>query len=171
MKQISKICISVALLLLAGGCFTIRYDAKGGVTIDPHIETFSVQLFVNRASLVEPTFSQDFTDELKSYIENNTSLRLINGMGDVDFSGVITTYEISAQAISANDESAMTRFTIGIKFEYKDRKQPENNFEKTVSAYRDFDNTESFSSVQDELSEEIMDEIIELVFNAAFVNW
>ncbi len=171
MIKFSNIILFTFITLFSGGCFTIKYDAKGGVSIPPHIQTFSVQLFDNRARLVEPTFSQRFTDELKVYIENNTSLRLINGIGDADFSGQITTYEITPQAISAGEQSELTRFSIAVKVEYKDQKQPEQDFEKTISAFRDFPSSSAFNSVEEELSQQIMEEIVELVFNAAFVNW
>jgi hypothetical protein len=103
----------IALLLLESGCFSLRYDFKGGVSIDPKIKTFSVQYFDNKATLVEPLFSQTFTEELKQFIENNTNLRLVNGRGDVDFSGFVQTYRITPQAITSGETASKTRFTIG----------------------------------------------------------
>lgn len=169
-RFLTKIFILTAFIITES-CFSLKYDFKGGVNIPTHIQTFSVQFFENRAKLVEPTFSQRFTDELKAHLEGNTSLRLVNGMGDVDFSGTITKYQITPQAVSAGDLSALTRFTIAVKLEYRDQKVPENEFDKTISAYREFPTSEPFSSVEESLSEEIMDEIIEQIFNAAFVNW
>lgn len=171
MKKLPSIIIISVFFITLESCFTINYDFKGGVNIPAHIKSYSVQFFENRAKLIEPTFSQRFTDELKAYLESNTNLRLVNGIGDIDFSGVITKYNITPQAISAGDQAAMTRFTIAVKLEYKDQKIPENDFEKTISAHRDFPTSDAFSSVESELSQEIMEEIIEQVFNAAFVNW
>lgn len=174
-KSIYKVQILLAIAgLFVSSCFSLRYDFKGGVTIPPHIKTFSVQYFDNRAQLVEPTFSQKFTDELRQYIESNTNLRYVRGMGDIDFSGTISTYQITPQAFSSTggqDQAAMTRFSIGIKATYTDVKEPDNDFDKTVSGYREFESTTSFSSVEESLSEEIREEIIEQLFNAAFVNW
>lgn len=171
MKRFLTVIMAFAPLLIAYSCFSLKYDFKGGVNIPAHVQTFSVQFFENRAKLVEPTFSQRFTDELKAHLEGNTSLRLVNGMGDIDFSGTITTYQITPQAVSAGDQSALTRFTIAVKLEYSDQKIPENEFEKSISAYREFPTSEPFSSVEESLSQEIMEEIIEQIFNAAFVNW
>ncbi len=160
--------------LLVAGCFSLKYDLKGGITIPPYVKTFSVQYFDNRAQLVEPTFSQRFTDELRQYIESNSNLKYVRGMGDVDFSGTISTYQISPQAISSSsgtNQAAMTRFSIAVKAKYTDVKEPDNDFEKSVSGYRDFESTQNFSSVEENLSEEIREELIEQIFNAAFVNW
>lgn len=157
--------------LIFGGCFSMKYDFKGGVTIRPEIKTFSVQYFDNRAQLVEPSFSQRFTDALREHIENNTSLRYVNGLGDIDFSGSIESYEITPQSITSGETAAMTRFNIGVKVSYMDTQKPEEDFEKSVSEFREFESSQSFSSVELELSDEIIDEIIEQIFNAAFVNW
>lgn len=171
MKKLVNTALIILTLSLAGGCFSLNYDFKGGVSIPTHVSSFSVQFFENRAKLVEPTFSQTITEELKEYIQSNTNLRQSNSVGDVDFSGVITDYQISPQAISSGDESAMTRFTISVKVNYRDQKDPEQNFEKSISAFREFETSTSFTSVEEELTEDIVDELIELIFNAAFVNW
>jgi hypothetical protein len=166
--------ISLAAMLLMDSCFSIKYDFKGGVSIPANIKTFSVQYFDNRAQLVEPTFSQRFTDALREYVESNTNLRYVRGIGDIDFSGTISTYKITPQAISSSggkDVASMTRFTIGIKANYIDTKDQDNDFEKTVTGYRDFNSQTNFSSVEGDLADEIMDELVEQIFIAAFVNW
>ena len=159
------------LLLSLMGCFSIRYDMKGGVEIDPAIQTASVQYFNNRAMQVEPTLSQKFTDALKEYIESNTKLRLVNTLGDVDFSGEITDYKTQSVAISAGDVAAKTRFTITIRVKYSNSINPDNNFDTSFSRYREFESTQSLSSVEASLTDEIINEIIEQIFNKAFVNW
>lgn len=159
------------IALLLGGCFSMNYDFKGGVAIDPKIKTFSVQYFDNRASLVEPLFSQKFTEELKLYIQNNTDLRMVTGRGDIDFSGVVKTYKITPQAISSGETAANTRFSIGIQVNYANSIDPDDDFEKTFSQYKEFESTTSFNEVEDVLSTEIREELIEQVFNEAFVNW
>jgi hypothetical protein len=170
MKHFSLLKI-VLIAILFGSCFSMRYDFKGGVAIDPKLKTFSVQYFDNRASLVEPTFSQIFTEELKNYIENNTGLRLISGRGDIDFSGIISNYEITPQAISSGEVAAKTRFSIGVDVKFKNSINPKEDFDRNFTQFRDFESTSNFSTVEDGLSVEIRAEIIEQIFNAAFVNW
>jgi hypothetical protein len=157
--------------VLFSHCFSLRYDMKGGADIDPKIQTVSVQYFNNRALRVEPSLSQKFTDALKSYMENNTKLRLVNTIGDVDFSGEISDYKIEPTAIAAGDVAAKTRFTITIRVKYTNSIKPDDSFDSSFSRYREFDSNSDFSSVEAALSEEIVDEIIEQIFNKAFVNW
>jgi hypothetical protein len=152
-------------------CFTLRYDMKGGADIDPKIETVSVQYFNNRALRVEPSLSQKFTDGLKEYMEGNTKLRVVNTIGDVDFSGEVTDYKFEPTAISAGDIAAKTRFTITIRVKYNNSINPDDSFDSSFSRYREFESTSDLSSVEGALSKEITDEIIEQIFNKAFVNW
>ncbi|MBN1597272.1 MAG: LptE family protein [Bacteroidales bacterium] len=155
---------------LAGSCFTINYSFKGA-DIPPEITTVSVQYFNNRATRIEPTLSQNFTDALKEYIESNTKLRIVNTIGDVDFSGEIKDYQISPAAITSGDVAAKTRFTISVRVKYTNSVNPDENYDTEFSRYREFDSTEDFSSVEAGLTEEIIEEIIEQIFNKTFVNW
>lgn len=157
--------------ILFGSCFSMKYDFKGGVAIDPNIKTVSVQYFDNKATLVEPSYSQSFTERLKLHIQKNTNLRLVSGRGDVDFSGFISTYQITPQAISSGDQAAQTRFTIAVKVKYQNNINPDDEYDRSFSQFREFESSSSFSDVEVKLRDEITEEIYEQIFNAAFVNW
>jgi hypothetical protein len=104
-------------------------------------------------------------------MEGNTKLRMINTIGDHDFSGEIKDYRITPAAIAADDQAAKTRFTITIRVKYTNSIDPDSSFDSSFSRFRDFDSTQDFSTVEAELSDEIVEEIIEQIFNKAFVNW
>jgi hypothetical protein len=161
--------ITLLSVIIFSSCFSVRYDLKGGAEIQG--STVSVQYFDNRATRVEPTLSQRLTNELRDYMESNTKLREVNTIGDHDFSGEITNYKISPVAIAAGDQAAKTRFTITIRVKYVNSIDPESSFDTSFSRFRDFDSTQDFSLVEANLSDEIIEEIIEQVFNKAFVNW
>jgi len=162
---------AILIAFLFTGCFSIRYDMKGGADINPAIQTVSVQYFNNRATRVNPLLSQNFTDKLKQYLESNSRMRVINTVGDVDFSGEITGYDFKPQAISEGDIAAKTRFTITFRVKYTNSVEPEKSFDTSFSRFRDYDSNLSFDDVEASLSEEIIEEIIEQIFNRAFVNW
>ena len=104
-------------------------------------------------------------------MENNTKLRLVNTLGDVDFSGEITDYKTQSVAISGENVAQKRRFTITIRVKFTNAINPEDNFDTSFSGYRDFDSSQNLSGVGASLTEEIIDEIIEDIFNKAFVNW
>ena len=74
-------------------------------------------------------------------------------------------------AISGNDQAALTRFTIGVKVSYTNNLDPDLSFEETFSQYRDYESSQQFESVRSELTEAIIEEINQDIFNRAFVNW
>ena len=61
--------------------------------------------------------------------------------------------------------------SIAIKIKYNNSFDDKQNFETTFSRYRDYASSENIVDVEDGLIEEISKELIEDVFNKAFVNW
>jgi len=165
---------NIYLLLLLLGIFAqgckVTYSFTGA-SISPETKTFSVQYFPNRANIVVPTLSQQLTDALRQKFQAQTSLKLVQGMGDVDFDGEITGYETRPEAIQANETAALNRLTITIRVKYTNTIDPDKSFDKTFSRFETYSSTESLQSVEGELIKKILDQLTDDVFNAAFVNW
>lgn len=170
LRKIINITLIFVLSSLFESCFTISYTATGA-SLDPSLKTLSVQYFDNRAPIIEPGLSQKFTDDMKNYMESNTNLRLVNGVGDVNFEGTITGYDIKPTAIVSGDQAAQNRFTITVKVKFTNSAQPDLDYDQSFSRYKDYDSSKDFGSVKDELTNEILNEIIDQIFNKAFVNW
>ena len=142
-----------------------------GASISPDVKTVSVQYFPNRARIINPTMSQEFTDALKDKIRGQTNLVFVNDLGDVNFVGEITDYRTDPVAIAGDDRANLTRFTVTIRVKYSNAIDVEQDFERVFTKYEDFDSSQDFSSVEQSLVEEIIEAITEEIFNAAFVNW
>lgn len=142
-----------------------------GASIPENINSFSVQYFDNRAPLINPVLSQNFTEGLKDRISNESRLNLVNGTGDVDFSGEITGYSVRPMAIQADAVSAETRLSMTIKVRYKNYKDPKLNWESSFSAFRDFPSDQNINAVENDLTTEMIEEITENIFNKAFADW
>ena len=54
---------------------------------------------------------------------------------------------------------------------FTNEKDPDKNFESSFSHYEDFDADRSLDEVEEELVPEILEKIIEDIFNRAVVNW
>ena len=135
------------------------------------LKTVSVDYFQNRAALAPPVLSQYLTEELKDLCERQTNMNLVTGTGDAHFEGEITAYSTRPMAIAGGDQVELTRFTIGIRVRYTNGMDDEWSFENTFSQYRDYESSQSFESVKNALTEEIIEDITEDIFNRAFVNW
>jgi hypothetical protein len=168
LKRLFLILLAAEVLVL-NGC-TVKYKFSGAI-ISPLAKTFSVIYFQNRAPLVQPGLSQYITDALIDKCKTQTSLKYINGTGDVNFEGEISDYNTRPLTVAADARAAMNRFTISIKVKFTNAIEPDYSFEQTFSRYEDYDSNFDLSSVEKELSDKIVEMIVEDIFNKAFVNW
>jgi hypothetical protein len=65
----------------------------------------------------------------------------------------------------------MNRFTIAVRVKFTNVADPEKSFEQTFSRYEDYSSLSNLSEVEADLSENIVEMLVEDIFNAAFVNW
>lgn len=161
------------LVIIAGAASQsckISYSLTG-VTINTQIKTVSIQYFDNRAPLVQAQLSQVFTDALKDKIQGQTSLSLVTGYGDVDFSGEIKNYETRPQAITGEETAALNRLSITVRVKFENAVEPEKNFDTSFTKSEDYESSKDPSSVEDELIKLIVENLVEDIFNKAFVNW
>ena len=145
------------------------YSFNGASTTG--LKTVSIQYFQNRAPLVQPGLSQYITDALIDKCKAQTKLGYINGNGDVNFEGVISDYNTRPSTVGADATAATNRFTISVKVKFTNAVNPELSFEQTFSRYEDYNGNLNLSDVEKELSDKIIEMIVEDIFNQAFVNW
>lgn len=165
--------ISLLLLFLAGICIisgcTVKYSFSGAST--QGLKTVSVQYFQNRALLVQPGLSQNLTNDLIDKCKAQTNLQYVTGIGDANFEGEISDYSTKPLTVAADAFAAMNRFTISVKVKFTNSVNPDLSYEQSFSRYEDYDSSLDLSQVEDDLSNKILETIIEDIFNRAFVNW
>jgi len=158
---------------LLNGC-KINYSFSGA-NISPEIKTVSVQFFPNRVTpgngFVNPNFSQTFTDALKDKIKAQTSLNFASDIGDVDFEGEITKYKAEPLAVTGRQIAELNRFTITVRVKYTNTFNSDESFDNQFSRYEDYQSSKDLQSVEQDLSEKILEQLTEDIFNQAFVNW
>jgi hypothetical protein len=142
-----------------------------GVNISPEVLTYSVDYFPNRAPIVQAQLSQVFTDALMDKIQGSTSLDLATGGGDVQFSGEITGYNTRPTAITGEETAARNRLTITVRVKYTNLVEPELDYDTSFSRYEDYDASQNLTDVENELIELIVENLVEDIFNRAFVSW
>ncbi|HUS85747.1 MAG TPA: LptE family protein [Bacteroidales bacterium] len=161
--------VIIILAVTLPGC-KVTYSFSGA-SISQAVKTINVQYFQNRASLVQPWLSQYFTDELMDKCRAQTNLQFVNDFGDVNFEGEIADYRTQPLTVSGNATAAMNRFTIAIRVKFTNTVEPEFSYDKTFSRYEDYSSSKILGEVEQELSEKIIEQLIEDIFNEAFVNW
>jgi hypothetical protein len=168
LKNFFVIALILGIVLISGCKVTYSFT---GASISADVKTISIQYFQNRASLVQPGLSQTITDALTDKCKAQTSLSFVKGLGDVNFEGEITDYNTRPLTVAADAQAATNRFTITVKVKFTNSVQPEYSFEQSFSRYEDYNSNLDLSQVEKELSDKIVDLLVEDIFNKAFVNW
>ena len=159
------------LTLLLNSCSLFRaYDPRG-TNIPEDVQTFSVDFFNNEAAIVNPQLSIQFTEKIKTKFQSETRLKLINGEGDYKMGGIIKDYRIEPATRTANIGTSENQLTIAVRVDFVCDKHPEKNFSKEFSFFRTYDATQSLSAVENNLSAEISDNIVQQIFAAIALDW
>lgn len=171
MKKQYTIYKYTAILFL---CLTLSscgvYNFTGTGQIDA--ETFQVNYFLNNAELVEPGIERTFTTTLQDLIQGQTSLSLTNSNADLLYEGEITQYRISPMTATADQTAAQNRLYIAINVRFTNKRNPDDDFEKTFSHFRDYPANELLTgSTLSGYLEEIYERITQDVFNASLAKW
>jgi hypothetical protein len=162
--------ITLILIVIFSNSSCIKYSFSGA-SVPVEAKSVSVKTFPNNASLVNPTLSSQFTEELRTKIQSQSNLMLNESSADLTFEGEITHYYTQPIAIQGNQTAALNRLTITINVRYSNRFNEKQNFEQSFSRYLDYDSSKNLSEVEGELIRQISALLVEDIFNKAFVNW
>lgn len=168
MKKKSIIFFSAVSLLFLVGCGVYKLNT-GDVGA---AKTIQVDFFPNQASLIEPSLSQRFTQDLQDLFLQQTSLSLIPSGGDLRFEGEITGYRVNPMSATSQQTAAQNRLTITVNVRYYNKFKEEDDFEKSFSFYSDFAaDAQLTGGVLDAALDEILDRITQDIFNASVGKW
>jgi hypothetical protein len=165
-------------MIAISGCGVYSFT---GANISPNIKTISIQTFYDEVGTGPPNLSQLFTEKIRDYYQQNTSLTIVPNEGDLQLEGSIVGYRLTPMAPRASgsqnfddaDIAALQRLTITVKVTYLNTQDDSYDFEdQNFSFYLDYDpEKEDFNAIEATLVEEIYDAIVLDIFNASVANW
>ena len=162
-------CAGVALL--AAGCgMTVKYSLSGA-SIPPDAKTFSVAYFPNNATMVAPILSSTLTDALVDMFTRRTRLMQVEEGGDFAFEGEIINYTSTTASVSSDDYALLNRLTITIKVRFTNALDEKQSWNRTFTAYEDYESTRLLTEVEGELIPQIVDKLVTDIFQASASNW
>ncbi|MDR0714744.1 MAG: LPS assembly lipoprotein LptE [Bacteroidales bacterium] len=161
--------VFLAALLLPFSCGKIVFNMSGA-SVAP-AKTCQVNYIENRAEIVNPRLSYLVTEGLKDKIQANSSLKLVNNNADVMFEGEITGYNVQPQAVAATGVAAKDRLTVTVKIKFSNEVKPENSYEKSFSRFAEYSSGTAFTTVEGQLVDEILEQLMDDIFNEAFSTW
>jgi hypothetical protein len=169
---IRKIVMTVALWVAAILTQSCGIYSFTGTSIQPDVNTVTINYFEYTAMKVNPSLSNQLTEAVQEKFLKLTRLELVDMDGDLEITGAVTGYDVKAAAVTANEQAATSRLTVTVKISFTNRKYPEDDFQdKSFSAYADFDAMQSLDAVEASLCEEIVEKIVDDIFNATVARW
>ena len=158
---------AAAVLLCACGIYSFT-----GTSIENDVNTITINFFEYKAQKVNPTLSNDLTEALRTRFRRSTRLEQVEVDGDLEITGSVTGYNVAAAAITANEVAARNRLSVTVSVDFTNRKHPEDDFNgQAFTSYAEYDSTNSLDAVESSLCAEIIDKIIEDIFNATVAQW
>jgi hypothetical protein len=160
----------ISILLCAvifQGCYTFS-----GASLSPDLKTVYISYFQNRASIVQPTLSQAFTEKLKDKLVSQTKLTLSNDQSaDLTFEGYISDYSTQPITIQGNETAAQNRLSITVFVKFVNTKDNKLSYESSFTRHFDYDSKLNLSSIESEAVTEITRQLVDDIFNRAASNW
>lgn len=164
-----RLLLLTILALSISGCGIYSFS---GTSIQPDVKTITIATLDYKAMRVNPSLANNLSEKLRDNFRRMTSLEQVEMDGDLQIDGDITAYDVRASAVTANEVAAQNRLTVTVNINFTNRKYPEDSFEKkSFSAYADYDSNNSLDAVENDLCQEIIDKLVEDIFNATVAQW
>ncbi|MCM1301609.1 MAG: LPS assembly lipoprotein LptE [Alistipes senegalensis] len=168
---IVRFSLALVALFVASGCgVAIKYSLSGA-SIPPDAKTFSVAYFPNNATMVSPILSSTMTEALVDMFTRRTRLVQVEEGGDFAFEGEIVNYTSVTASVSSDDYALLNRLTITVKVRFTNAVDEKASWNRTFSAYEDYESTRLLTEVEGELIPQIVDKIVTDIFQASASNW
>lgn len=168
-KPLAYLAMSVAALLLTIAC-SISYSFTGTNINYDVIKTIQIDKIANRAPYGWAPMEAMFNNKLQDKYANSTRLRLVKRNGDLQVAGEITGYDQFNKAVSADGYSSQVQLKLTVNIRFRNNKMNQQ-WEKQFSATTQYDARQSLATVQEGLVNEMIDDIVDQIFNATVADW
>ncbi len=172
MKRILKPIVLLSLIVIISAGCSVSYKFNGASIDYSKTKTITISNFPNNAPLNYSLMESQFNDALTGIFARQTRLTQVNNNGDLQLEGEIYDYSLTPLAIGSNAYASETKLTLIIKVTFINNSNPEESFtSRSFSANRTFSNTSTLNEVQETYVTEMIDEIVDAIFNATVANW
>jgi len=163
-----KLIVILLAALMLNSCGIYSFS---GTSIKPDVNSITINYIEYRALRVNPAFSNELTEALRNQFRRMTRLEQVDKDGDMEISGEVTGYDVTAAAVTADEVAARNKLTVTVKITFTDKKHPDEDFDKSFTAYSEYDSTNTLDAVESSLCSEIIEKLVEDIFNASVAQW
>ena len=171
-KRLGYVGMMLLTVVMLTAC-SISYKFNGSSIDYTKVKTITFETFPNRSSgFVWGPMESMFNTALQDIYMQQTRLQQVKRGGDLELSGEITNYDAYNKGVGADGYSTMAELRMTVRVNFTNRSNPSENFEsKQFSSSREYDATQQLASVQDELVNQMIKDIVEQIFNSTVANW
>lgn len=143
-----------------------------GASIDyTKTKTIRIADFPIRSSYVWGPMGPMFNNQLKDVFANHTHLQQVKRGGDLVIEGEITQYSQRNKSVSSEGYSSQTELSMTVNVRFTNNTNHSQDFEKQFTSTKSYETTQSLSSVQQELVDQMCKDLTDQIFNATVANW
>lgn len=168
-KALTHTALALSLTLLAA-C-SVSYSFNGSSINYDIIHSISIDKFPIRSAYVWAPMESMFYSSLSDEFATKTKLEVLKRNADLQLSGEITEYSQTNKSISSEGYSAQTQLKMTVNVRFVNNTDHTQDFEQQFSATSEYDSSQQLASVQEELVQEMIDDIVDQIFNATVANW
>lgn len=159
------------LCITAWAACSVKYRLDGASIDYTKTKTIQIADFPIRASYVWGPMAPMFNNKLKDVFASHTKLIQVKRNGDLKIEGEITQYSQRNKSVSADGHSAQTELTMTVNVRFTNNAKHDEDFERQFSSSKSYENTQSLSSVQEDLVTQMVEDITDQIYNATVANW
>ena len=170
-KRKAVLLVAAVMSCILAAC-TISYKFNGSSINYDKVKTISFENFPNRsAAFVWGPMESMFNTALQDIYVQQTRLKQVRQGGDLELSGEITNYNAYNKGIGSDGYSTMAELRMTVNVRFVNNTNHVEDFEQQFSASREYNSSQQLSAVQEDLVDQMIDEIVEQIFNATVANW
>lgn len=160
--------LTATALLLA--C-SVTYKFNGSSINYDKVKSISIDKFPIRSAYVWSPMESMFYNTLTDAFAQKTKLQVLKRNGDMQLAGEIVEYSQTNKSIAADGFSAQTQLKITVNVRFTNNTNHEEDFEQRFSATAEYDSKQQLNAVQEELVQQMINDIVDQIFNASVANW
>ncbi len=162
---------TIACIIAFCASCSVSYKFNGASIDYSKTKTIQIADFPIRSSYVWGPMGPMFNNKLKDEFANNTRLIQVKRNGDLKIEGEITQYSQRNKSVSSDGHSAQTELSITVNVRFTNNANHEEDFERQFTATSSYETTQSLTAVQEELVTQMIEDIVDQIFNATVANW
>lgn len=164
------ICWASTIVLLLTAC-SVSYTFSGTSIDYTKTKTASLDKFPIRANYVWSPMESMFYNSLSDAFAQKTKLRVLKRGGDLQLSGEIVEYSQTNKSVSSNGYAAQVQLKMTVNVRFVNNIKHDEDFEQRFSATAEYDSSQQLAAVQEQLVQEMINDIVDQIFNATVANW